>query len=339
MSNDYEGHAAQVRETGAITEVKSCVQSKHGGAFLLVMMHLAIVSSLITSCVLTTQPDDNAEQAMTEEGIVPASMALADRPSPEAEVNQRHPPGTPPRFLPDAVLAGHTDQVWHAAFSPDGSRIVTASADSTARLWDSEGKQLAVLEGHKRTVRRAAFSPDGSRIVTASWDNTARLWDSDGKPLAVLAGHTKRLFLAAFSPDGSRIVTTANDPTARLWDSAGNAVAVLAGHTDAVYGAEYSPDGSRIVTASGDGTARLWDSDGKPLAVLAAYKMVFHAEFSPDGSRILTASDDGTARLFRVPATTHNSSTDPATGDAPALLRFKHGAMAGGMYNGWLGPD
>ncbi len=95
-------------------------------------------------------------------------------------------------LLPDvasqatAVLAGHTDKVWHAAFSPDGSRIVTVadSADHTVRLWDTGGKQLAVLAGHTDMVRSAAFSPDGSRIVTASVDSTARLWDIAGKPLA-----------------------------------------------------------------------------------------------------------------------------------------------------------
>ncbi|MCZ6655022.1 MAG: hypothetical protein O7D91_18595, partial [Planctomycetota bacterium] len=150
MSNDYEGHVAQVRETGAIAEVKPCVQSKHGGAVL--AMQLAIVSSLITGCVLKTQPDDNAEEARTQEESVPPSMAWADRPSPEAAVNQRRPPGTPPRLLPDVVLAGHTDHVWHAEFSPDGSRIVTASRDGTARLWDLEGKPLAVLAGHTDTV-------------------------------------------------------------------------------------------------------------------------------------------------------------------------------------------
>jgi WD40 repeat protein len=52
-----------------------------------------------------------------------------------------------------------------AAFSPDGRRIVTASADGTTRIWDvATAKQIAVLRGN----RFAAFSPDGTRIVTAS---------------------------------------------------------------------------------------------------------------------------------------------------------------------------
>jgi dipeptidyl aminopeptidase/acylaminoacyl peptidase len=61
-------------------------------------------------------------------------------------------------------------------FSPDGARIVTASADTTARVWDAAtGKPIAALAGHDDSVNRAAFSPDGARVVTASDDKTARL--------------------------------------------------------------------------------------------------------------------------------------------------------------------
>ena len=65
-----------------------------------------------------------------------------------------------------------------AAFSGDGKRVVTASRDNTARIWDAEsGKEIAVLKGHTGSVSSAAFSGDGKRVVTASDDNTARIWD------------------------------------------------------------------------------------------------------------------------------------------------------------------
>ncbi|MDR3232099.1 MAG: hypothetical protein LBT46_00250, partial [Planctomycetaceae bacterium] len=69
---------------------------------------------------------------------------------------------------PDIVLEGHTDTVRSAAFSPDGTKIVTASEDNTARIWDAAtGKELQKLEGHTHYVWSAVFSPDGKRIVTA----------------------------------------------------------------------------------------------------------------------------------------------------------------------------
>ena len=64
--------------------------------------------------------------------------------------------------------------------SPDGRRIVTASIDRTARIWDAAGGvQLAVLSGHGDGVWSAAWSPDGRRIVTTSEDQTARIWDAN----------------------------------------------------------------------------------------------------------------------------------------------------------------
>jgi WD40 repeat protein len=56
------------------------------------------------------------------------------------------------------------------AFSPDGTRIATASDDKTARVWDSaSGRELARLT-HEDPVNGVAFSPDGTRIATASGD-------------------------------------------------------------------------------------------------------------------------------------------------------------------------
>jgi WD40 repeat protein len=116
------------------------------------------------------------------------------------------------------VLRGHTYAATSAAFSADGSRIVTASDDSTARIWDAvSGKMLAVLEGHGGPVISAAFSPDGLRIVTAAWDGAARIWDVlSATEIATLRPADN---WAAFSPDGSRIATASNDGIVRIWDA------------------------------------------------------------------------------------------------------------------------
>lgn len=80
---------------------------------------------------------------------------------------------------PTILLAGHTEEVYSIAFSPDGSRIATGGNDNTIAIWDAAtGERLLVLRGHTEYVKGLAWSPDGSVLASASGDRTVRLWDS-----------------------------------------------------------------------------------------------------------------------------------------------------------------
>jgi len=75
------------------------------------------------------------------------------------------------------VLRGSKHKIGTVAFSPDGTRLVTASENNDFRIWDiATGVELLVFRGLK--TNDLAFSHDGARIVAASWDGTARVWDS-----------------------------------------------------------------------------------------------------------------------------------------------------------------
>lgn len=82
-------------------------------------------------------------------------------------------------------LVGHTREVLSADYSPDGARLVTASADGDARIWTPGLPQSVVLR-HGVVVREAIFGPAGERVVTASEDGLGRVWTVDAPRLRQL---------------------------------------------------------------------------------------------------------------------------------------------------------
>jgi WD40 repeat protein len=77
------------------------------------------------------------------------------------------------------VLRGHTDEVFAAAFHPDGTRLATGGRDRAIWLWDlNRSEDVARLTGHTNYIWSLAFSPDGKTLASGSGDSTVRLWDT-----------------------------------------------------------------------------------------------------------------------------------------------------------------
>ncbi|MGA9996470.1 MAG: hypothetical protein WBP93_13710 [Pyrinomonadaceae bacterium] len=218
------------------------------------------------------------------------------------------------------VLRAHDGRVNFVELSPDGTRVVTAGDDKTARLWNWGNKQSLTLSGHTRAVVRASFSADGERIVTASLDGTARVWDGHtGALLTELKGHTDGVTRAVWSPDSKYIATGSEDATVRIWDAeTGEVLKILKGHLKAVHDLAWSPDGNHIATEGFDNTGRIWDltkapkekgamweatgidSSGRTKLLAGLTGLAPAIEFSPDGKLLVTESGAGRATVWNV---------------------------------------
>jgi len=258
-------------------------------------------------------------QQASEAGDQPTAMLLALEALPEPGFGGKRPLSNEAATAlhqawlrnRETALAGHRGAVWSASFSGDGTHVVTASDDGTARVWDLRGDRpsFVALEGHHGAVRSASFSVDGTHVVTASDDKTARVWDLRGErpTFVALEGHEGAVNSASFSVDGTHVVTASDDKTARVWDLRGErpTFVALEGHQGAVRSASFSADGTHLVTASDDKTARVWDLRGERPTFVVLEGMWMYlggvqsaASFSPDGTHLVTTSSNSTARVW-----------------------------------------
>ena len=199
----------------------------------------------------------------------------------------------------------HGDGLNTVEYSPDGTEILTASKDGTARLWDARtGAPIGEPLRHGGDVLKAVFSPDGRRVATASADSTARVWDArTGESVTPPIHHTEGLVDLAFSPDSARLATASTDTTAGLWDAGtGQSVgpAWPLHNAEGVTSVCFSPDGTRLLLGTADGVASIHEVAGgtrvgEPMRHAAGDVYV---AYSPDGKLVATAAADKAAHLW-----------------------------------------
>ncbi len=235
-----------------------------------------------------------------EGGDLPAMLSLHSLKldySPEADASLLN---ALKRGFTKQIYVGHTDLVWGSSFSPDGRKMVTASNDGTARLWDVEsGQELSRFAPSVDSFTSALFTPHGRHVMVGGPGDAMRLWDTEtNQEVRQYKGLAGGAWGFDISSDG-KFVVTADDEGAKLFDmQTGELIRAysLPYSTPAIF----SPDDRFIAISSADNIARLWEvATGKELEQFPSDAFVPWLAYSPDGKFLLTMAGD-IAQLWDV---------------------------------------
>lgn len=200
------------------------------------------------------------------------------------------------------TLAGHRRELTDASFSADGARVLTASLDGTAILFDAVTLAQSRVFSPLSTVTAVAFSPNGTVLAYAL--ETGRIVLTKvpgGEPLRELAHHTAAVDDLVFSPAGDELLSAGRDGRAVLWSVSDGRILRDFRHEGPVNAVAFSPADPNTVVAGDDlGEIRIWNVASGALAnILRGHTgAITSLDVSDTGLALVSGSSDGTARLW-----------------------------------------
>lgn len=194
------------------------------------------------------------------------------------------------------TLLGHEGPIGALAFHHDGTKLVSGSADKTARVWNLADPKFPEVRKvvHPSAVAAVALNSDGTQLFSAAGDNVIRCTAiADGEEVRTIPGHGGAI--VRLQVHGATLFSGSADGTVRLWNAASGAAVRAINHGAAVTCFAVDAEGKTIATGGVDKNVKLWNTaNGAALATLAGHAgPLVDVGFSADGARLCSVSHEG----------------------------------------------
>jgi|GEM_PF-417268 len=213
---------------------------------------------------------------------------------------------------PEKTLVGHKGSVYSMVFSPDKTKMASASKDGTVLLWDtSDWRPISQFLGHSRTVTSVDFNTSGNLLASGSNDKNAIIWDIPKLAKHIPQGENSRITGTTVDLNRNIVAsatqkiealgeetTIQNQIIFRIGDSGdriGASILMSDTITHTLTSLAFSPDGKILAVGSQDKRLYAWEVSGdNPEAIFE--QMDLHSDtvsslvFNPNGQVLATGS-------------------------------------------------
>ncbi len=195
-------------------------------------------------------------------------------------------------------LKGHTDQIFGAAFSPDDSKIISASWDGSLRVWSTDsGKQLRkVSNAHKGRIYNLLVPRNASMPIaaTGATDKTVKIWNYETGKLLKTVKVKRKVRQIAVDQTGRYVLASSVGFHKTAWidvidASKGKVVSTFRGHDRTVMAIHVLADGDTVYSTGGYRNELLeWSLTRNNIArtLISAGRPVEAVAFSGDGKTL-----------------------------------------------------
>lgn len=267
-------------------------------------------------------------------GSHPATPTKGTTPTPPAPTPI--PPGTT-LF----TYTGHTGFVRGVAWSPDGTRIASASDDHTVQVWGAlDGASPLTYSKHTREVLAVSWSPDGALLASGGRDFALRVWNATSGEALHTFGFNGRVTAVAWSPDGAHLAAGSWDATVQIWDTKTWLRIHRFTASGAVNALAWSPDNQHLVSGDSAHQAIIWNAvaGGRVLTYRRHASTILALAWSPDGTQIASGSDLPAATMQDWNSTSGDLIWNAVAPDQTPALAWspQGGKLAAGGKNAYL---
>lgn len=152
------------------------------------------------------------------------------------------------------TFEGHKGAIWCARFNGEGSHVVTASADFTAKLFDACSGDEVLEYVHNHIVRTCEFTPDGKHILTGGFEKKLRLWDvtKNDEPVSSADANARIHTVCVTKKDPNLIFTSSQELTGiNVWDKRTFKIEQTLNTPDRVTSMQCRKDQGTVIATSG----------------------------------------------------------------------------------------